>query len=238
MSAQFERLYRTKGHELNDDFFNTRFRDVDLRLVDLETQIGQFDEAVDALIQRGLEQINTQLQASIATLQSDVASAVEQVEAAQDLLEQLEQAVQDIISGGTFPATSITVDIAGLEAANVEDALEEILGSLDGLEDAVDTKADAAATSAALASKADAAATTAALADKADASAVTSMTAALAAKLDASAYTAADVLTKILTVDGTGSGLDADKWKGAAFTVSTSTPSGGADGDFWFEREA
>jgi len=63
-------------------------------------------------------------------------------------------------------------------------------------------------------------------------------TAGLAAKLDASAYTAADVLSKVLTVDGPGSGLDADTWKGATFTVSTSTPSGGADGDFWFEREA
>jgi len=34
--------------------------------------------------------------------------------------------------------------------------------------------------------------------------------AALALKLDASAYTAADVLAKLLTVDGAGSGLDAD----------------------------
>lgn len=61
--------------------------------------------------------------------------------------------------------------------------------------------------------------------------------AAVAAKLDSSAYTAADVLAKLLTVDGSGSGLDADKWKGASYTVSTATPSGGADGDFWFERE-
>lgn len=28
------------------------------------------------------------------------------------------------------------------------------------------------------------------------------------------------------------------KWKGADFTVSTAAPSGGADGDFWFQREA
>lgn len=56
--------------------------------------------------------------------------------------------------------------------------------------------------------------------------------------IDTSIYTAADVLAKIKTVDGATSGLDADLWKGATFTVSTSAPSGGADGDFWFQREA
>jgi hypothetical protein len=39
---------------------------------------------------------------------------------------------------------------------------------------------------------------------------VTGLVAALAAKLDGSAYTAADVLAKLLTVDGPSSGLDAD----------------------------
>lgn len=38
--------------------------------------------------------------------------------------------------------------------------------------------------------------------------------------------------------DGDGSGLDADLWKGADYTVSTSGPTGGNNGDFWFEREA
>jgi hypothetical protein len=45
-----------------------------------------------------------------------------------------------------------------------------------------------------------------------------------AAKLNAAAYTAADVLAKILTVDGTGSGLDADLLDGqhaSAFASST-----------------
>jgi hypothetical protein len=39
---------------------------------------------------------------------------------------------------------------------------------------------------------------------------ITGLTVALSNKLDASAYTAADVLTKVKTVDGIGSGLDAD----------------------------
>lgn len=44
-------------------------------------------------------------------------------------------------------------------------------------------------------------------------------------RLLASAYTASDVLTKLLTVDGTGSGLDADKLNGlsAAYTNTAST---------------
>lgn len=55
--------------------------------------------------------------------------------------------------------------------------------------------------------------------DQAD---VTGLLAALALKLDASAYTAADVLAKLLTVDGAGSGLDADLLDGvssAAFAL-------------------
>jgi len=32
--------------------------------------------------------------------------------------------------------------------------------------------------------------------------------------------------------------ISAARWNGASYTVSTSTPSGGADGDFWFERSA
>ena len=40
----------------------------------------------------------------------------------------------------------------------------------------------------------------------------------IAGKLDTSSYTAADVLTKVKTVDGTGSGLDADQLDGLEST--------------------
>ena len=50
-----------------------------------------------------------------------------------------------------------------------------------------------------------------AVATKADTSALTS-------KLDTSAYTAADVLTKVKTVDGAGSGLDADLLDGGVWS--------------------
>jgi hypothetical protein len=43
---------------------------------------------------------------------------------------------------------------------------------------------------------------------------VSSLSGAMTAKLDASVYTAADVLTKVKTVDGAGSGLDADTLDG------------------------
>lgn len=48
--------------------------------------------------------------------------------------------------------------------------------------------------------------------DQAD---VTGLVAALAAKLDSASYTAADVLAKLLTVDGAGSGIDADLLDGS-----------------------
>jgi hypothetical protein len=55
----------------------------------------------------------------------------------------------------------------------------------------------------------------------------TEVDAALAAKLNSSAYTANDVLTKIKTVDGVGSGLDADLLDGnqaSAFSLAHSHP--------------
>ena len=53
---------------------------------------------------------------------------------------------------------------------------------------------------------------------------ITGLVSALAAKLDASGYTAADILSKLLTVDGTGSTLDADLLDGqhaAAFAAAS-----------------
>jgi microcystin-dependent protein len=50
-----------------------------------------------------------------------------------------------------------------------------------------------------------------------DQDAVASLTAVVATKLPTASYTASDVLTKIKTVDGSGSGLDADLWDGNQF---------------------
>lgn len=38
--------------------------------------------------------------------------------------------------------------------------------------------------------------------------------------------------------DTNGIALDSNKWAGANKTISTSAPSGGANGDIWFQREA
>lgn len=37
---------------------------------------------------------------------------------------------------------------------------------------------------------------------------------------------------------GNGFNLSSTRWNGAEYTISTGTPSGGADGNFWFMREA
>lgn len=55
---------------------------------------------------------------------------------------------------------------------------------------------------------------------------------AVGTKLDTSTYTAADVLTKLLTVDGTGTGLDADKIDG----YHISTASSGTDANTIYFR--
>ncbi len=60
-------------------------------------------------------------------------------------------------------------------------------------------------------------------------SAINEIDAALDNKVDSSAYTAADVLSKLLTVDGAGSGLDADTLDGqssAAFATASHDHSG------------
>lgn len=67
---------------------------------------------------------------------------------------------------------------------------------------------------------------------------------ALDLKLNISSYTAGDILSKLLTVDGSGSLLDADLLDGLDSTyfqrgifVQTATPTGAVDGDMWFYTE-
>lgn len=64
-----------------------------------------------------------------------------------------------------------------------------------------------------------------------DANFATTVSTSIGTKLNSSAYTAADVLAKMLTVDGAGSGLDADKLDGQSsayyrnYTNLTNKPS-------------
>jgi len=47
--------------------------------------------------------------------------------------------------------------------------------------------------------------------------------------------TSGGVVPQASLQQGSGSGLDADKWDGGNKTVSTSAPSGGSNGDVWFQ---
>lgn len=135
--------------------------------------------------------------------------------------------VLSVTSAATFAAavhTHAQSDVTGLTAAlaakldssayTAADVLAKLL-TVDGSGSGIDADLLDGNSSAAFA----AASHTHAQAD------VTGLTAALAAKLDSSAYTAADVLTKLLTVDGSGTGLDADLLDGisSAGFLQTST---------------
>ena len=104
MASQFERKYRTKGNVLDDTFFNSRFSDIDLRLVSLEQQIEDLDAVSNALIERGLSFISTELRAQVAALDTAVAAATASLsslqEAVDDAIERLNEDL--IIDGGTW----------------------------------------------------------------------------------------------------------------------------------------
>lgn len=117
----------------------------------------------------------------------------------------------------TAAAGTNTTQIATTEY--VETAIANVINGAPGLLDTIDEIA-------------------AAIGD--DANFATTITNAIALKLDATAYTAADVLAKLLTVDGTGSGVDADLLDGvegasyarnlnAALTGTPTAPTAAAD---------
>ena len=72
---------------------------------------------------------------------------------------------------------------------------------------------------------------------------MTGLQSALDTKLAASSYTAADVLTKVKTVDGVGSGLDADLLGGVASTSyiryyeQSAAPATAVSGSIWKDTD-
>lgn len=126
MGAQYEKLYRFDGDKLDDETFNKRLKDIDLRITELEASIGQFDTAVDQLIARGLEQLNTQLQAAIGTIRAEVDAVEAAVAQAEATLAALQAAFEEIISGGSLPASAISVAaIPGVAGDTVQEVLAE-----------------------------------------------------------------------------------------------------------------
>lgn len=67
---------------------------------------------------------------------------------------------------------------------------------------------------------------------------IAARTSAVSSKLDSASYTATDVVGKVNSVAVATANISAKRWDGANKTVSTSAPSGGSDGDIWFQREA
>jgi len=119
-------------------------------------------------------------------------------------------------------ATEVYVDTAESDANAFADAAAGVVNARieEEILPAIDLKADITYVDTAVAAVVDAAPAAldtlnelaAALGD--DENFATTVSASIGTKLNSSAYTAADVLAKMLTVDGAGSGLDADKLDG------------------------
>lgn len=135
---QFEQQYRMKRTPLSDDELNRRWRHIDVRLHGLEEKIGRFDASVDALVERGLARINTELSAAIDDINAEVDNVQALVAGIETLVADLERQIEDIVTGGTLPATAITVSaIGGISAANAQAALAELRTQVAAIEGAV-----------------------------------------------------------------------------------------------------
>lgn len=104
MASQFEKKYRTKGDNLDDDFFNKRFKDVDLRLVAVEEAVQSLDSVSNVLIERGLTYISTELQAKIGLIQTQIDDTAALMEGLQEAVEEAIETLNDnlIIDAGTY----------------------------------------------------------------------------------------------------------------------------------------
>ena len=139
-------------------------------------------------IQASLQNLQTQIAAALGRLQSDKLDATNYTAA--DVLSKLLQ-----VDGSGSGLDADTLDgkqLATLES-ELKDYADQAVNALAGAApEVLDTLQELAA----------------ALGD--DPNFAATVAAQLGLKLDASAYTAADVLAKLLTVDGAGSGLNAD----------------------------
>ena len=134
---QFEKQYRMKHTPLSDDELNRRWQHLDVRLHGLEEKIGRFDASVDALVARGLARINTELSGTIDGINVEVDNVQALVEGVETLVGELEQQIEDILTGGTLPATAITVAaIGGITATNAQTAMAELRAQIAVLESA------------------------------------------------------------------------------------------------------
>lgn len=137
--------------------------------------------------------------------------------------------VRTLIGAGTSSFNGAYASLTGVPTSFAPSAHNHAIGEVDSLQEALDLKLEAGALTGyatetyvttavsnviALAPAALDTLNELAASINDDANFAGTMTTALGNKLNSSAYTAADVLTKIKTVDGAGSGLDADKLDG------------------------
>ena len=155
MPSRFER-YRVKDGvtPLGERFLNPVFQDIDLRLAGLEELRLSWEEAVRAVSEFGLVRINDVLGPAFADV-TDTAAEIEAKRlAAVAALAQLGAAVASIETDATADITAWkAARLAELDAwrASLTSELPDIDARLDALETVLPTKADAAATTAALA---------------------------------------------------------------------------------------
>ena len=139
MSLQYEK-YKFSRTSLSDSEFNKRWQDIDLRLHGLENDVAAFDGAVDALIAKGLAELNTQVAASVDLLNDSVDAANTLLSDAEDRLDILEAQFTAIIEGGSLPAASITVSsITNLTATDAQAAFAEHQGDIDTIQGDITT---------------------------------------------------------------------------------------------------
>jgi hypothetical protein len=139
MASQFEAKYRFTGRvDLSNDTFNRVFRDLDARTTALEAAIDNLDAARDKLVELGLDQLNSQIDAAIEGLQSlinganaDLTDTQTEINDLNSQLAALDAAFDAIIAGGSLPATAVTVSaIPGIVSAHVQGALAELQGDI------------------------------------------------------------------------------------------------------------
>jgi hypothetical protein len=133
MPSQFD-LYRVRGNELNDDFFNVRFRNIDARLTALETGFFDLDAIADSLVSRGIDLITVQLNEAVADIEQQIADVDALAQQIEQTVQDLEDQIDDILNSGNFPAANVSVEaITNLAATNAQAAFAELQGDIDGI---------------------------------------------------------------------------------------------------------
>lgn len=110
MTSQYEK-YRTRGDELNDEYFNKRWKDIDTRLNALESVLSELQDAADTLVRIGVERLNTAVNTALADFQEKADSIQQMADALQAQTADLQTLVDNLLEtlgeefhldGGTF----------------------------------------------------------------------------------------------------------------------------------------